>query len=220
MEYKTTLTQYITYTTSRTKHYAKKFYATLGSCVHKPYGTALLGLLFYIEAICFLPVDPILFVYCIEQKKRALWYAAIATAASVLGGITSYLIGTYLWNSIGTQIICHPFINYFISADQFLNIANRYQQYGFLTILIIGMTPFPYKAITLSAGFCSVPFIPFVLCSCLVRGIRFFGYAITILWVSKNFKQFSKRSIVGILAIILGITTSIWLIIKLKIVHY
>lgn len=222
MEYKNNIiTVYTSHIAGRIKHQTKKFYAQVGSCVHKPYATPLLGFLFYLEAICFLPVDPILFVYCIERKNRALWYALVATTASVLGGITSYLLGSYLWQTMGAQIINNSLINCFATPAQLLSLTASYQKNGSLIILLIGIIPFvPYKAITLSAGFCSVSFIPFVICSFIVRSIRFFGCAIAIVWFSQRYTQLSRRSIAGITALLFCLLCIGWLIIRSEVVHY
>jgi membrane protein YqaA with SNARE-associated domain len=197
------------------KNGLKYLYHLVGSCVHKPYGTFLLGFSFYLEAVCFLPADPILIVYCLERRSRAFYYALIATVSSVLGGITSYLIGVYLWEHFGTCIINHAYITRFISPAQFAYLSDGYKQNGFIAILLAGITPFfPYKAITLSAGFCKVPLLLFTLCSLLVRGIRFFSYATAIFYLGPRFKELSPKMITGI-SIILGLLILlIWLLTK------
>lgn len=147
----------------------KKMYHSFGKMVHTPYATPFLAFLFFIEAIFFIPVDPILIVFCVEQRKRALWFAFIATCASVAGGIAGYYIGYAIWETIGQKLI-----GYFLSPERFDALVHHYTKYESWAVLIAGFTPLPYKAVTLTAGFCKLPLMPFILCSFVARGARFF----------------------------------------------
>lgn len=147
----------------------KKIYDWLAKKTHSPYADYWLAGLFFIEAVFFIPVDPMLILYCIENRKKSLYYATIATLSSVLGGIFGYFIGAFLWNSIGIKLV-----NWFISEVSFYKAVGKYKLYQNWAVLIAGFTPLPYKAITLSAGFCKLPIMPFVICSLISRGSRFF----------------------------------------------
>ena len=149
--------------------------------------------LFYLEAIFLVPVDPILILYCLEDRKQSLYYAALATLSSVLGGITGYMLGSYLWNIAGQQILDFKVITYILPQETFYYLKNLYHQYATWAILISGFTPIPYKAATLSAGFCKLPIIPFVFFSCLARGARFFLVAITIRIWGQSIKAFIDK---------------------------
>lgn len=141
----------------------------MGTKTQSAYADLWLALLFFIEAIFFIPVDPLLMIYCIENKKKSLHYAFIATISSVAGGLFAYLIGAFLWGSIGTSLV-----NLFLSEAAFSKAVNTYGQYQVWAVLVAGFTPLPYKAITLSAGFCRLPILPFIICSIISRGARFF----------------------------------------------
>lgn len=156
----------------------KKSYAWMGATINSPYASYILCFLFYLEAIFFLPTDPILIVYCIEQQNKAITYATIALIGSVLGGMTSYLLGALLWDSCGEQIIHHPWVTYIMSPSLFYKLAHQYQEHEWTAIFIAGFTPIPYKAATLAAGFCKISFAPFVLCSIIARGARFYALAL------------------------------------------
>jgi membrane protein YqaA with SNARE-associated domain len=156
----------------------KRTYDWMGSSINSVYADYILCFLFYLEAIFFLPTDPILIVYCLERRDRALWYATIATLGSVLGGMTSYALGAVLWNYVGEQIIHNYYVNCILSPDMFHNLSAQYRQHEWLAILIAGFTPIPYKAATLAAGFCKISFGPFVIASMIARGARFFLFAI------------------------------------------
>ncbi len=147
----------------------RKLYDWMGSKVHTPYAIVWLATLFFIEALFFVPVDPLLVLFCVSNQKKSLRYASIATIFSVLGGIVGYCIGAWAWQSICTQLV-----SWLISENTFFYLTQKYQLYQNWAVLIAGFTPLPYKAITLSAGFCHLSFIPFVLCSLIARGARFF----------------------------------------------
>ncbi len=171
----------------------KKLYDWMASCVYSPYADITLGFLFFLEAIFFLPTDPMLIVYCINRQEKAFRYATIATISSVLGGITSYLIGAMLWDIAGEQIIHNKIINYVLSPATFTHLSQRFRQHEWSAILIAGFTPIPYKAATLTAGFCKISLIPFVLCSVIARGARFYLLAATIKILGVHIQQSINR---------------------------
>lgn len=152
----------------------RKLYDWMGAQVHKKHAEPILGFLFYLEAIFFLPTDPMLILYCIERQERAVRYATIATIASVLGGVTSYALGFTLWYYWGESIIHSKAVNYILSPKNFESLRQIYQQHEWLAILTAGFSPIPYKAATLSAGFCQLSLFPFITCSIIARGARFF----------------------------------------------
>lgn len=191
----------------------KAIYRWMGSCVHKKHADLLLMVLFYFEAlILFLPTDPMLIVYCIERRKKAFWYAFIATVASVLGGATGYLIGYWLWDSYGQIIINSRLVSFALKPEDFSYLCELYKKHELMAVFIAGFTPVPYKAATFTAGFCRLGFIPFVLCSFVARGARFFLYAIVISIWGEKIKEFLDRYFnLLVLLIILLISGSIWL---------
>jgi len=166
----------------------KRLYDKLGTYVHSQYATPLLAILFFIESIFFIPVDPLLMLYCMERQKRALWYAFIATISSVAGGIMAYGIGLIVWDTIGQLLV-----NHIISQQLFDRVVQAYAKHEALVILTAGFTPLPYKAITLSAGFCNIPFIPFVGYSFIARGARFFLIAGLMHFWGAQIKEYIDR---------------------------
>lgn len=177
----------------------------MGTKVHSPHADFMLGFLFFLEAIFFLPTDPMLIFYCLEQPKKAFRYATIATVSSVAGGTAGYLIGYYLWHFAGHHIINHPWVNYIMKPDTFHYICHQYKLYEYWAIFIAGFTPVPYKAATLTAGFCRLSLIPFILVSFLARGARFYLYAISISIWGKQMKQYIDRYITRLVLLALVI---------------
>ena len=163
----------------------KKLYDWLGKQVHTPYATSILGALFFIEAIFFIPVDPLLILFCIENRKKALYYATVATLCSVAGGLGGYGIGYLIWEKIGTTMVALLF-----SPEKFTQALGYFREYEAWAVLIAGFTPFPYKLITLGAGFCKLPVLPFVFYSLLSRGARFYLIAFIIKMWGVHIKKY------------------------------
>lgn len=134
------------------------------------YGVVWLAFFFFIEASFFIvPVDPILILFCIKDSRRSFFYATIATLSSVIGGVFGYFIGSVLWSSIGPF-----FLKWIISQEVFDSAVAKYRFYQNWAVLIAGFTPIPYKAVTITAGFCRLPIAPFIMYSLIARAARFY----------------------------------------------
>lgn len=191
----------------------KRLYDWMGSRVYAPHADLILGLLFYLEAIFFLPTDPMLIIYCIERRDKALWYATIATCSSVLGGLTGYLLGYVLWQAYGSIILSLPIISYFLPQETFAYLCCLYKKYEAWAVFIAAFTPIPYKAATFSAGICKLSLVPFIISSFVGRGGRFYLFAIILKIWGGHIKEYIDRyfNIIALLTILLiGIT--IWLL--------
>lgn len=184
----------------------KKMYDWLGKQVHSPYAVPLLAILFFVEAIFFFPVDPILMLYCMEYQKRSLYFALVATVASVLGGITGYFIGAALWSTIGQVLVLH-----ILSQATFDHAVEQFKEHQHWAVLIGGFTPVPYKAVTLGAGFCKLPLVPFIINSFISRGARFFLIAgIISIWGAQMKKYIDRYfNILAVLFVVL-VGLSMW----------
>ncbi len=148
----------------------RRVYDWMGSKVDSPYADWWLIILFFVESsFLIIPVDPLLILYCITNTQRSMYYATVTTISSVLGGIFGYAIGALLWQSLGMVLV-----KWIISEPTFFRVVAKYKIYQNWAVLFAGFAPVPYKAITISAGFCHLSFIPFVVCSFIGRGARFF----------------------------------------------
>lgn len=145
-------------------------YDWMGTKVQSPLAIWWLAGLFFIESsFFFIPVDPLLILFCIEDNRRSFYYAAIASIASVFGGMFGYFIGFAMWNTVGIKLV-----EWIISQATFDALVAKYTMYESWAVFIAGFTPIPYKAVTISAGFCKLPFVSFVVYSFLARSARFF----------------------------------------------
>ncbi len=186
----------------------RTMYDWMGKQVYSPYATPMLAFLFFIEAIFFFPVDPILLVYCLEHRKKAWYFATVATVASVLGGIVGYYIGFALWQIFGSVIL-----GWLISPEKFNNAVQLFNRYEMWAVLIAGFTPIPYKAVTYTAGFCKLPIIPFIAYSFVARGARFYLLSFVIsMWgvpIKEYIDRYFNLLVALFLVFVLGAT---WLI--------
>ncbi len=141
---------------------------TLAKAAHPKAAWWLAGFAF-IEASFFpIPPHPLLGLMCLAEPKKAIRYAAIATVASVLGGLLGYAIGWGLYDTVGRQLL------ELLGMTQSFPVAACYlREYGAEIIMIKGATPIPFKLLTITAGFIHMSLVPFILASIVSRSISF-----------------------------------------------
>ena len=123
----------------------------------------------FAEASFFpIPPDAMLIPMALAAPRKAFRFAAIATAGSVLGGACGYFIGYALLNRLAQPII--DFYHYHQAFEAF---TRKFAQYGVWIILIKGLTPIPYKIVTIAAGAAAFNFPLFLGASLVTRGARF-----------------------------------------------
>ena len=136
----------------------------------KPYALWLLGAISFAESSFFpIPPDIMLIPMALAHPKRAYTYALICTIASVAGGVLGYAIGALLYDSVGAWLI--SLYGYGNKVEQF---RAAYAQWGAWIILLKGLTPIPYKIVTIASGFAAYNLGLFILFSIITRGARFF----------------------------------------------
>lgn len=141
---------------------------TMAKAAH-PHAEWWLALFAFMEASFFpVPPHPLLGLMCLAEPKKAVRFAAIATIGSVLGGLLGYAIGHFLYDSIGTQLLAASHL-----TESFPRAACYLREYGVEIIVIKGATPIPFKLLTITAGFISMPLVPFILASLVSRSISF-----------------------------------------------
>ena len=112
----------------------------------------------------------------LKQRQKAFQIALLCTLFSVLGGAFGYLIGMFLYDTVAA-----PVLNYFHAMNSFENVKQMYLNYGGWIVLGAGITPLPYKLITIASGVMNMNFLSFMIVSFIGRGIRFFLVA-ALLW--------------------------------------
>ncbi len=141
---------------------------------HKPYALWIMAAVAFAESSFFpVPPDVMLIPMSLARPARAWVYATVCTAASVLGGVLGYAIGALLYDSLGQWLI-----HLYGLGDKVEAFRAGYAEYGAWIILLKGLTPIPYKLVTITSGFANFNIWLFVVLSVIARGGRFFVVAI------------------------------------------
>lgn len=150
----------------------KRLYNWVLSWADTPYGTPALFFLSLAESSVFpIPPDVLQIALSVARPKRSLFYAAVSTAGSVVGGAIGWWLGFALWAAVGDF-----FFSYVpgFTQQNFDHVAHSYQNNAFLAIFAAAFTPIPYKIFTIAAGVCQVSLATLLIASVLGRGGRFF----------------------------------------------
>jgi membrane protein YqaA with SNARE-associated domain len=139
----------------------------------KPHASWILGCVAFAESSFFpAPPDVMLIPMALARPDRAWYFATVCTLASVAGGLLGYFIGSELYATVGQWLI--KLYGYGDKVDAF---RDAYLQYGALIILLKGLTPIPYKIVTITSGFAGFSIGLFLVLSLITRGARFFFIA-------------------------------------------
>ncbi len=131
----------------------------------------------FIESSFFpIPPDLLLIPLVLARRTSAFRIAALTTISSVLGGAFGYAIGYFLYQSVGI-----PVLDFYHATAQFEQFCAAYNEYGAWIVFGAGLTPFPYKVVTIASGVTHMNFIVFMLASVIARGMRFYLVA-WLLW--------------------------------------
>ena len=150
------------------------------------------------EAFIFpIPPDPFLIALILANKKNFFLYSMLCTAFSVLGGITGYYIGFIFWDEIGVHIT-----EYFALTDQINSFKELYNENGSIAVFIAGLSPIPYKLVTIISGISSMNFFYFCLFSLFSRGLRFLLIGFLIFWFGSRVQSFIEDRL-GLLTLII-----------------
>lgn len=152
------------------------------SLAESEWALVLLALVAFSESIFFpIPPDPLLIAIGIADPSVAIWAAALATLASVAGGI----VGHYLGRRIG-----RPLLYRFVSEDKVARAEALFEKYGAWAILAAAITPIPYKVFTILAGVMNLRMRPFLLASLVGRSIRIMTVGVLIYLFGESVREF------------------------------
>ena len=133
----------------------------------------------FIESSFFpIPPDIMIIPMVLATPKDAYKIAGVATLASVLGGWFGYFIGVY-----GFELIARPLLEFYGYMQQFGEFENYYHEYGAWIVFGAGLTPFPYKIVTIASGVVRLDMVVFTIASIIARGMRFYFIA----WLLKRY---------------------------------
>ena len=148
-----------------------------------------LSLISFAESSFFpIPPDLLLIPMALASKTKAIFYAFICTFSSVLGGILGYAIGYYFYNTLGIYIV-----EFYHLENSFSVFEDYYKEFGILIVLGAGITPFPYKFITIASGVFGLNIFLFIIVSIIGRGFRFYLVAILLYYFGEKIKLIIDR---------------------------
>lgn len=135
-----------------------------------PHALWWLAVVAFLESSVFpIPPDLLMIPMILARPDRAWLIAGVALFSSVVGGLLGYAIGALAYDSIG-----QPILAAMGKADAMAEFNTRFNDFGFWAVLTAGVTPFPYKVITIMSGWTGMPLVTFVATSILARAMRFF----------------------------------------------
>jgi membrane protein YqaA with SNARE-associated domain len=139
----------------------------------RPHAAWILGAISFVESSFFpVPPDAMLIPMALARPDRAYSYAFLCTWTSVAGGLLGYFIGAGLYDTLGQWLI-----GLYGYGDKVEAFREAYARYGALIILLKGLTPIPYKIVTIASGFAGYNIFLFVIFSIIARGMRFYAVA-------------------------------------------
>jgi membrane protein YqaA with SNARE-associated domain len=155
----------------------------------------------FVESSFFpIPPDVMLIPMVLAERNRAWLIAGVCTLASVIGGFLGYAIGYFLFEAIG-----QPIIDFYGLQDAFAKFQTYYAEYGAIIVFGFGLTPLPYKVITIASGVAMLNPLAFAVASVASRGLRFFLEAILLYFAGPPVRAFieTKLELVTLAAFVL-----------------
>ncbi len=143
----------------------------------------------FVESSFFpIPPDVMLVPMVLARRARAWSLALITTIGSVTGGMLGYAIGFFLFASIGQAVL-----GFYGLEGKYAAFTAQYDEYGAWIVFAFGLTPLPYKLITIASGAAGLDLMVFVIASIAARGLRFFAVAALLYWLGPVVREFIER---------------------------
>lgn len=154
-----------------------------------PNAERMLAAVAFAESSFFpIPPDILLIPMVLAERAKAWRFALVATVSSVVGGFFGYFIGALLFDQVA-----RPLLDFYGYGPKFEEFAGLYNDWGVWIVLFAGLTPFPYKVITIASGATGLNLVVFAIASVLARGGRFFVVAGLLYWVGPPIRDFIEK---------------------------
>jgi membrane protein YqaA with SNARE-associated domain len=189
----------------------RKLYDWVLHQAEKPYAEWILFAMALAEASFFpIPPDILLLPMTIAARDKAWRFAAICTLGSVIGGLVGYGIGAVAMATLGQWLV-----DTYHLQDAFQNFHDKFKQYGVWVILAKGLTPIPFKIVTIASGVAGLNLVAFTLACIVTRGARFFLTAALVRKFGEPIRVFIEKYLTWVmLTILLAIIAGFWLMFK------
>lgn len=150
---------------------------------------AALAAIAFVESSFFpLPPDILLIPMALAQPRRAWWIATVCTISSVAGGFLGYAIGYYLFDAIG-----RPVLEFYGAMGKYDALKHAFDEWGAWIIILKGMTPIPYKLVTIASGAAKFDLATFAIASLISRSLRFYLLAGLLWFFGDSVRDFIER---------------------------
>jgi membrane protein YqaA with SNARE-associated domain len=168
-----------------------RLYAWTMAQASRPHALWILAVISFVESSVFpIPPDVLLIPMVLATPHRAWLIAGVCTITSVLGGMAGYAIGALLFETIG-----RPILELYGYMAQFAEFQMRYNEWGAWIVFGAGLTPFPYKVVTIASGVTDLNLTTFIVASVLSRGMRFFMVAALLWYFGEPMRRFIERNL-------------------------
>lgn len=161
---------------------------TMEKAASKHAGKWLAAVSFAESSFFPIPPDLLLVPMVLANRKAAWWLSAWATTFSVIGGIAGYAIGMFLFDTVGRWLI-----DLYSLQAQFATLAETFNKYGAEILIIKGMTPIPYKLLTITSGATGLNFWVFIGASLISRSMRFLLVSALLYWFGEPIRDFIEK---------------------------
>lgn len=166
-----------------------RLYSSTLALASSRYAVAALAVVAFAESAFFpLPPDLLLIPMILARPRRAFLLAGLCTVMSVLGGFLGYAIGYFLFDTIG-----RPILEFYHAMDRYEALKAGFAHWGVWIIIIKGLTPIPYKLVTIASGVVRFPIAPFAFASLVSRSLRFFLLAALLWRFGEPVREFIER---------------------------
>ncbi len=167
-------------------YFIRHLYNWTMELANNPRAIWLLGFVSFIEAIFFpIPPDVLLIPMILANIKRAWLYAFVTTVTSVLGGVVGYAIGLLAYAQIAEPLLIG------LGKQSAMNLfSNSINENGFLIVLTAGISPIPFKVVSVMSGFTQMPIYVFLVSALIGRATRFFVVATLLKRYGEKIKSF------------------------------
>src|SRR5712692_1663049 len=179
----------------------------------KPHATWLMGAVSFLESSIFpIPPDTMLIPMALARPDKAWFFATWCTVTSVAGGLFGYFIGAVLYDSLG-----HWLIQLYGYGDKVEAFREAYARWGTWIILLKGVTPIPYKIVTITSGFAGYNLWLFIIFSIIARATRFFVLAFLLHRYGERARHIIEKRLglwvlLGASLVVIGIVIALYLI--------
>ena len=190
----------------------RRMYDWCVAAAYRPFATWIMGIVSFVESSFFpVPPDVMLIPMSLARPEKAYSYAFLCTWTSVAGGLLGYAIGAILYDSIGMWLI-----GLYGYGDKVEAFREAYAQYGMWIILLKGLTPIPFKIVTITSGFAGYDLLAFIVFSTITRAGRFYMLAFLMHRYGAKAREIIEERLgfwvtIGGIAMVAGIVGAVYL---------